>query len=199
MTGWCWNFRDEFGKSGQDQTRSGFPKFMTENGWLMLDFPGRIWEIWTGSDTIRISQICDRKWLADAGFSGTNLGNLDRIRHDQDFPNSWRKMAGWTWWTGLWACLPDHVWSCTVLQIRYAGKGREEEEAQNIILLFRWVWKENTLNTEKFWEIHYFSLVRISVVRLISDHAALSRPVFPDILRNQLHSRSASYQMPLDY
>ena len=50
---------------------------MTENGWLMLDFPGRIWEIWTGSDTIRISQIRDGKWLADAAFSGTNLGNLD--------------------------------------------------------------------------------------------------------------------------
>ena len=29
---------------GQDQTRSGFPKFVTENGWLMLDFPKRIWE-----------------------------------------------------------------------------------------------------------------------------------------------------------
>ena len=59
--------QDEFGKSGQDQTQSGFPKFVTENGWLMLDFPGRIWEIWTGSDTIRISQIRDGKWLAEHG------------------------------------------------------------------------------------------------------------------------------------
>ena len=56
---------------------------MTENGWLMLDFLRRIWEIWTGSDTIRISQIRDGKWLADAEFSGTNLENLDKIRHDQ--------------------------------------------------------------------------------------------------------------------
>ena len=32
---------------------------------------------------IRVSQICYGKWLADAGFSETNLGNLDRIRHDQ--------------------------------------------------------------------------------------------------------------------
>ena len=28
---------------------------------------------------IRISQIRDGKWLADAGFSGTNLGNPDLI------------------------------------------------------------------------------------------------------------------------
>ena len=39
-------------------------------------------------------QIRHGKWLADAGFSMTNLGNLDRIRHDQGFPNSSRKMAG---------------------------------------------------------------------------------------------------------
>ena len=50
-------------------------------------------EIWTGSDTIRVSQICDGKWLAEGGFSVTNLGNLDKIRHDQGFPNSSRKMA----------------------------------------------------------------------------------------------------------
>ena len=31
---------------------------------------------------------------ADAGFSMTNLGNLDRIRHAQGFPNSSRKMTG---------------------------------------------------------------------------------------------------------
>ena len=42
---------------------------------------------WTGADTIRISQICDGKWLAEAGFSVTNLGKLDKIRHDQGFPN----------------------------------------------------------------------------------------------------------------
>ena len=34
---------------------------------------------WTGSDTIRASQIRDGKWLAEGGFSITNLGNLDRI------------------------------------------------------------------------------------------------------------------------
>ena len=67
------------GKSGQDQTRSGFPKFVTENGQLRVDFPSRLWEIWTGSDTIRASQICDGKWLAEGGFSVTNLGNPDRV------------------------------------------------------------------------------------------------------------------------
>ena len=47
---------------------------------------------WTGSDTIRVSQICYGKWPAEGGFSVTNLGNLDKIRHDQgwlaegDFP-----------------------------------------------------------------------------------------------------------------
>ena len=40
-------------------------------------------EIWTGSDTIRVSQIRDGKWPAEGGFSVTNLGNLNRIRHDQ--------------------------------------------------------------------------------------------------------------------
>ena len=33
-------------------------------------------QCWTGSDTIRASQICDGKWLAKGG-------NLDKIRHDQ--------------------------------------------------------------------------------------------------------------------
>ena len=71
--------------SRQDQTWSGFPKFVTENGWLRV-------EIWTRSDVIRVSQICYGKWPAEGGFSETNLGNLDRIRHDQgwlaegDFP-----------------------------------------------------------------------------------------------------------------
>jgi len=81
-----------------------------DQGWLAEgDFPSRIWEIWTGSDTIgagrtlikikhdqawtgsdtiRVSQICDGKWPAEGGFSVTNLGNLDKIRHDQGFPNS---------------------------------------------------------------------------------------------------------------
>ena len=40
-------------------------------------------QCWTGSDTIRVSQICYGKWPAEGGFSITNLGNLDRIRHDQ--------------------------------------------------------------------------------------------------------------------
>ncbi len=31
---------------------------------------------------------------ADAGFSVTNLGNLDKIRHNQGFSNSSRKIAG---------------------------------------------------------------------------------------------------------
>ena len=51
--GWRQIFRNKFGKSGQDQTRSELPKFVTENGWLRVDFPSQIWEIWTGSDTIR--------------------------------------------------------------------------------------------------------------------------------------------------
>ena len=43
--GWLMqDFPSQFGKSGQDQTRLGFPKFVTENGWLMLDFPSQIWE-----------------------------------------------------------------------------------------------------------------------------------------------------------
>ena len=37
----------------------------------------------SGSDTIWASQIHDGKWLAEGGFSVTNLENLDRIRHDQ--------------------------------------------------------------------------------------------------------------------
>ena len=35
---------DKFAKSGQDQTRSGFPKFVTENGLLRVDFPSQICE-----------------------------------------------------------------------------------------------------------------------------------------------------------
>ena len=41
-------------------------------------------QCWTGSDMIRVSQICYGKWPAEGGFSVTNLGNQDRIRHDQD-------------------------------------------------------------------------------------------------------------------
>ena len=65
---------------------------MIRAGWLRGDFPSQIWETWTGSDTIRASQIRHGKWPAEGGFSVTNLGNLDRIRHDQgwlaegDFP-----------------------------------------------------------------------------------------------------------------
>ena len=40
--------------------------------------------------------------LAEAGFSVTNLGNLDRIRSDQGFPNSSQKMAGWCWIFRVW-------------------------------------------------------------------------------------------------
>ena len=39
------------------------------------------------SHTIRASQIRDGKWLAEGEFSVTNLGNLDRIRHDQVLHN----------------------------------------------------------------------------------------------------------------
>ena len=35
------------------------------------------------SDPVQVSQICDGKWLAEGGFSVTNLGKLDKIRHDQ--------------------------------------------------------------------------------------------------------------------
>ena len=37
-------------------------------------------QCWTGSDTIRVSQICDGKWPAEGGFSVTNLGNSDRVQ-----------------------------------------------------------------------------------------------------------------------
>ena len=33
---------------------------------------------------ISVSQICYGKWPAEGGFSVTNLGKLDKIRHDQD-------------------------------------------------------------------------------------------------------------------
>ena len=33
---------------------------------------------------ISVSQICYGKWPAVGGFSVTNLGTMDRIRHDQD-------------------------------------------------------------------------------------------------------------------
>ena len=48
-------------------------------------FEKAIHQGWTGSDTIRVSQICYGKWLAEGGI-------LDRIRHDQGFPNSLRKI-----------------------------------------------------------------------------------------------------------
>merc|ERR1711994_1034980 len=53
------------------------------------------------SDPVQVSQICDGKWPAEGGFSVTNLGNLDKIRHDQgflaegDFPS-----RIWEIWTG---------------------------------------------------------------------------------------------------
>ena len=71
----------------------------------MLDFPGRIWEIWTGSDTIRISQIRDGKWLAEHGGQVCGLAFL--IMYD------------------------------LALFCKFVTQVREEEEAQNIILLFR--------------------------------------------------------------
>ena len=46
--------------------------------------------------TIRISQIRDGKWLADAGFSRTNLGNLDRIRTSQIRDGKWLADAGFS-------------------------------------------------------------------------------------------------------
>ena len=60
-------------------------------------FPSQIWETWTGSDMIKAgwlrrdfpSQIWEALIVSDpvqswgGGFSVTNLGNLDRIRHDQ--------------------------------------------------------------------------------------------------------------------
>ena len=60
---------NEFRHFDQDQTQSGLPKFVTENGWLRVNFPSRIWETWTGSDTIRFFIIRDGKWLAEGGFS----------------------------------------------------------------------------------------------------------------------------------
>ena len=67
---------------GQDQTRSGFPKFVTENGLLRVDFPSRIWEIWTGSDTIRVSQIRGGKWLAEGGWPpSSNFYHLKMYLH----------------------------------------------------------------------------------------------------------------------
>ena len=42
----------------------------------MLEFPSQIWEILTGSDTIRVSQIRNGKWLAEGGFYVTNLGKF---------------------------------------------------------------------------------------------------------------------------
>ena len=41
-----------------------FPKLVKENDRLRVDFPSRIWEIWTGSDRIRASQILEGNgWL----------------------------------------------------------------------------------------------------------------------------------------
>ena len=48
-------------------------------------------------NTIRVSQICHGKWLAETGFSMTNLENLDRIRHNQGFPKFLWTMAVWEW------------------------------------------------------------------------------------------------------
>ena len=54
----------EFAKSEQDQTQSGFPIFVTENGWPRLDFSWKIWKIWTGLDTTRVSKfLMDNGWL----------------------------------------------------------------------------------------------------------------------------------------
>ena len=47
---------------------------MIKAGWLRRDFPSQIWEALIVSDPVQ-------SW--GGGFSVTNLGNLDRIRHDQ--------------------------------------------------------------------------------------------------------------------
>ena len=74
---------NEFAKSGHDQTQSGFPQFMMENGWLKLDFVWRIWKIWTGLDTIRVFQISYRQWLAKGWFSVANFG---KFTFERKFP-----------------------------------------------------------------------------------------------------------------
>ena len=94
MAGWGWIFRHEFGKTGQDQTRSGLPKFVTENGWLRVDFPSRIWENWTRSNTIRAGWLRgdfpSQIWEIWTGSDTIRAGWLGG-----DFP--WRI---WEIWTG---------------------------------------------------------------------------------------------------
>ena len=100
MAGWGWIFRHEFGKSGQDQTRSGLPKFVTENGWLRVDFPSRIWENWTRSNTIRAGWLRgdfpSQIWEIWTGSDTIRAGCL-RV----DFPS-----RIWEIWTG-----PDMIWA----------------------------------------------------------------------------------------
>ena len=64
--------RDEFAKSGQDQTRSGFPKFVTENGWLRVDRgPQSLPLCWARPAAVAaVAQGRGRQ-----PFSLTNLGN----------------------------------------------------------------------------------------------------------------------------
>ena len=109
-----------FAKSGQDQTQSGFPKFVMENGWLRVEFPWTIWELWTGSHTISVSRkIAGWGWIfhnkigksgqdqKQSGFPKFVMENgwlrLDfewqiwkiwRIIHAQGFPNFLWTMAG---------------------------------------------------------------------------------------------------------
>ena len=131
MAAWGWIFRDKFGKSGQDQTRSGFPKFVTENGWLRLDFLWRIWETLSMSDPVQISQICHGKSSISPKIykittpKSTKITTPKSTKYKNTTPKSTKlppqslPHGGQVWsWSDL--NMSDPV---QILQIRYEGKG----------------------------------------------------------------------------
>ena len=65
-------------------------------------------------DRIRHNQgFPNSSWkMADAGFSVTNLGNLDRIRHDQDFPKFVTENG---WLNMVDRSDLDLIWTCLIL------------------------------------------------------------------------------------
>ena len=106
-------------------------------------FEKAIHQSWTGSDTIRVSQIRHGKSTLSRPFSVTNLGSPDRVWSCPDFPNSSRKIhpqqAIFRDEFGKpWSCLilssPDRVWSWSECNNSWRRRRRRRTKHISMVL-----------------------------------------------------------------
>ena len=107
-------------------------------------FEKAIHQSWTGSDTIRVSQIRHGKSTLSRPFSVTNLGSPDRVWSCPDFPNSSRKIhpqqAIFRDEFGKpWSCLilssTDRVWSWSECLNLWRRRRRRTTTKRNSMVL----------------------------------------------------------------